>query len=233
MHTVATVLLLTFVAILTKALSFEKRVSPVPVQANSYYAVPFAKSSPDRPSNNYLKLDKVYNDGKHGIDKCPNGFSPAIQEVRPYSGVSYLTDIKINNETHTVVLDTGSSDTWLFKSDFECRDQWGFSQAQWICHAGPGYTGSFPPNNPLKNVSLDIRYGDNTFARGQFGFANVTIAGLTAVNTQIALANESYWRGDDISAGLLGLGYPGKLMNSETYLDQVSICGYSSYSSLH
>jgi hypothetical protein len=178
-------LLLSAVLIFTTASPLERRVSPVPIKAVSFKAVAFTDPSPDTVTSNFLTLRKVYTDGKRGIDKCPFGTSTAVQEVRPYSGISYLTEIAVNGEVHTVALDTGSSDTWLIKSNYTCVNVFGMPQEQQFCNFGPGYTGNFTPSEVLSGVNLNIRYGDKTFAYGQFGFANVTIAGLTATRQQV------------------------------------------------
>jgi hypothetical protein len=172
----------------TTASLLEQRVSPIPIKAVSFKAVAFTDPSPDIVTSNFLTLRKVYTDGKRGIDKCPVGTSIAVQEVRPYSGISYLTDIAVNGELHTVALDTGSSDTWLIKSNYTCVNVFGRPQEQQFCNFGPGYTGNFTPSEVLSGVNLNIRYGDKTFAYGQFGYANVTIAGLTSTRQQVRVS---------------------------------------------
>lgn len=42
---------------------------------------------------------------------------------------------------------------------------------------------------------------------GVFGYENVTVAGIT-VEQQVALVNYSYWFGDSVTSGLMGLSYP-------------------------
>jgi hypothetical protein len=51
-------------------------------------------------------------------------------------------------------------------------------------------------------------YTDGTFVAGSFGFEDVTIGGITAKHQQLAIVNYTYWFGDGLTAGLLGLGYP-------------------------
>jgi hypothetical protein len=49
---------------------------------------------------------------------------------------------------------------------------------------------------------------DGTFVSGAYGLEDVTIGGITAHSQRLAIVNYTYWRGDNQSSGLLGLGYP-------------------------
>lgn len=40
------------------------------------------------------------------------------------------------------------------------------------------------------------------------GYENVTVAGITVENQEVALVNYSYWYGDNVTSGLMGLAYP-------------------------
>jgi hypothetical protein len=43
---------------------------------------------------------------------------------------------------------------------------------------------------------------------GYFGYEDVNIGGLVAPHQQLAMVNYSYWFGDGLTSGLLGLAYP-------------------------
>jgi Eukaryotic aspartyl protease len=58
-------------------------------------------------------------------------------------------------------------------------------------------------------VNFNISYGDGEFLTGNFGYEKVTLAGITVKKQQIAVVDAACWEGDGISAGLIGLAYPG------------------------
>lgn len=45
------------------------------------------------------------------------------------------------------------------------------------------------------------------------GYQNITLAGLEVPYQEVALVNKSYWNGDNVASGLLGLAYD--LLTSE------------------
>lgn len=117
------------------------------------------------------------------------------------------TNVTFGNQTFLVSLDTGSSDTWLIGTDFQCQDAAG----QNIVEKGCGYGATYIPNNSYKTIPdlyLNVTYGDGTFASGVFGNDTLTLAGVQVTNQAIGVANRSYWNGDGFASGLMGLGYP-------------------------
>jgi hypothetical protein len=86
-----------FVLYATNALAIgsllHRRVSSVPIRAQSFKAVAFTNPSPDLVTSNVLKLTKQYTDGKRGVDKCPLGLAPATQEIR-YGFASSKDDVR-------------------------------------------------------------------------------------------------------------------------------------------
>jgi Eukaryotic aspartyl protease len=129
----------------------------------------------------------------------------------------FLVDVEIEGSIYKLLVDTGSSDTWIAQSDFQCLDRRGNEISQADCSFGKTYPGSFEQNN---DGTLKIRYGGNSTAKGYFGKLNLTIAGTTVQDATIALVNETHWNGDGVYSGILGLGF-GTL--TERYIDGVGV----------
>jgi hypothetical protein len=100
-------------------------------------------------------------------------------------GVEYLTPIQFNDEQVEVIVDTGSSDTWLIASDFQCIDANSIPQTQATCNFGPPYNSTFG-DKKKKDVNFNIAYGDGEFVTGDFGTADITIAGIKVAGQQVS-----------------------------------------------
>jgi hypothetical protein len=103
------------------------------------------------------------------------GSSPLIPEG---GGVEYIMDIQFNQVDVKVIVDTGSSDTWLIQQGFRCVNASHVAQDASACGFGATYPTSFGPNQ-IQNTNLNISYGDGEFVSGDFGTADITIAGIT------------------------------------------------------
>lgn len=134
------------------------------------------------------------------------------------TGSTFLAPITIGTQTFNVVVDTGSSDTWVARSDFTCVDVAdGAPQPQSQCAFGGTYDVSKEPKasnaagsrfKKLANVNFNVTYGDGEYLTGVFGDIDVTLAGIKVPNQQVALAKLAGWDGDGYTSGILGLAYP-------------------------
>lgn len=75
------------------------------------------------------------------------------------------------------------------------------------CYFGPVFNGTFDEGS-IKDENFNIGYGDGEFLTGVLGYENITVAGLTVDHQEVALVNYSYWFGDSVTSGLMGLAYP-------------------------
>ncbi|KAL9131294.1 MAG: hypothetical protein Q9217_000729 [Psora testacea] len=123
-------------------------------------------------------------------------------------GLVFATEVKVGSTIFELVIDTGSSDTWLATSGFQCvkpgtRD----FLAQSACEFGPLYkqTSTF---KPIPDQNFDVSYTDGETLRGTFGTEDVTVAGIQVKDQQIALVDYAAWYGDTVTSGLLGLAFP-------------------------
>ncbi|KAA6410757.1 MAG: hypothetical protein FRX48_05067 [Lasallia pustulata] len=132
-------------------------------------------------------------------------FTPLTSE---FDGQEFITSIGVGSNTFQVLVDTGSSDTWLAETGFQCLDQYsGVAEPEDYCMLGPTYdiSGTF---RAISNENFNITYGDGEFLTGTFGLEEVSIGGITVISQQIAVVNSAAWNGDGISSGLLGLAFP-------------------------
>lgn len=118
-------------------------------------------------------------------------------------GTQYGVDVKFNNQRLTLALDTGSSDTWAVSSKANCTGYMYLSS----CFFGPSYAGGFDKKT-VSDEHLYIKYGDGEVVQGPIGMMNVTVGGIRVINQTVALANDTFWNGNNVTSGILGLAYP-------------------------
>lgn len=124
--------------------------------------------------------------------------------------IEYITQVLAGSNNLSIVVDTGSSDTWFIKQGFSCvsaRDHRAALAA--TCGFGPAFKGDFP-GGAIANKHLSVAYGNGQgpFMQAQLGYSDLTVSGITAEKQVIGLATRGYWQGDGITSGLLGLGLP-------------------------
>ncbi|EPS38721.1 hypothetical protein H072_7553 [Dactylellina haptotyla CBS 200.50] len=134
-------------------------------------------------------------------------------------GLSFYVPVQVGNQDLNLIIDTGSSDTWVVQNNFTCFNvpmQSGnetTSNADIPCDFG-GYF--FPTESSTFKVlrsdlgTLRIHYADGSAVAGYVGQDIVNVSGLL-INQTIGVAEFTRWRGDDSTAGILGLGYPGTI----------------------
>jgi hypothetical protein len=180
-------------------------------QIHSYSPTPFADASPDVLTENYIEIEKSDQISRssqmlaHIRNSANTEDTPTtnLQEIQ--GGLEYLTKIKFGDQEVSVIVDTGSSDTWLVKSGFRCVNQFGSTQDSASCRFGPAYKGEFDQKIP--NQHFNISYGDGEFVTGPVGTKDITIAGITVPQQPVALGTYAYWNGDNTASGLLGLAF--------------------------
>lgn len=83
-----------------------------------------------------------------------------------------------------MVVDTGSSDTWLVAEQFQCLGSDAKVVANAHCKLGPGYK----PSATFKqqpNIHFSITYGDGEKLQGIAGNETIRIGALTVPNQRI------------------------------------------------
>ncbi|KAJ6596130.1 acid protease [Mycena vulgaris] len=122
----------------------------------------------------------------------------------------YLANITIGNQAFSVIVDTGSSDTWVAKKGFACFNLTGHPEPASTCRFGTqGFDTHLSKSfQSYPSTSFGIQYGDGEYLSGAAAFETVSVGGLTVTHQEIGLVSSAAWVGDGINTGLLGLAYP-------------------------
>ncbi|KAJ9647492.1 hypothetical protein H2204_000121 [Knufia peltigerae] len=112
----------------------------------------------------------------------------------------YLIDVKVGTppQSLSIVLDTGSSDTWVFSpeacsSDANCAASFDPSDSSTFDEASPG--------------SFAITYNDHSHVEGDYFTDNIGVGGATISSLMMGLANTGQLSASTTSSGLMGVGY--------------------------
>ena len=135
----------------------------------------------------------------------PVGHSTGL--ISLFLSEEFATEVSFGDETFELIVDTGSSDTWVVEKGFQCINiTTSAPLTEADCYFGPPYsvTKEF---KQIPDENFNITYGDGEFLSGILGYEKVTVAGLT-VNQTVALVNTAAWEGDSTTSGLIGLAYP-------------------------
>ena len=139
-------------------------------------------------------------------------------------GWDFLTGISFGTQTFDVVVDTGSSDTWLVSSGFTCLSQVAnVTVPEADCLFGPLYTidNSF---TQILDENFHIRYADGEYLDGILGYDSVKLAGITVSHQEVGVVTlaAAAGNGDGVSSGVVGLafstltsGYPGTNVSAD------------------
>jgi hypothetical protein len=82
----------------------------------------------------------------------------------------YLMQVGIGGSNWSMIPDTGSSDTWLMSSTFECLDASFHQQNQTYCDFGPPYNGTFS-GGKINDQHMNISYANGASLNGPMGFS--------------------------------------------------------------
>ncbi|TVY33153.1 putative aspartic-type endopeptidase [Lachnellula subtilissima] len=166
--------------------------------------IAFSAASPLVKTTNYLTLGKK---DRHNPRAASSILAKNSSLISLFGSAQFDTNVTFGDQTFELLVDTGSSDTWVIHSDFTCVSQTTSALlTQAACASGPAYTKT-PEFVQIPDENFNITYGDGEFLTGILGYENLTLAGIT-VNTTIPIVDFAAWDGDDTSSGLLGLGYP-------------------------
>ncbi|KAF7554328.1 hypothetical protein G7046_g6851 [Stylonectria norvegica] len=106
-----------------------------------------------------------------------------------------------------LLFDTGSSDTWAAQSGFECEDSTGKAHEQTACGFGRTVVNDFG-HGAIDGLHFHLGYGSGEEVSGPMGKSDVSCGGLLVSEQQVGLANKTYWHGNNVTVGILGLAYP-------------------------
>lgn len=155
----------------------------------------------------------------HLLRRTIRATTPGGSLLLKATGSSFLAPITIGAQNFNVIVDTGSSDTWVARSDFTCVDVvTNQTKPSNKCYFNATYdttkdtqSSSGTNGNKFKridNTHFNVTYGDGEYLTGIFGKVDVSLANIKVPNQQVALATVAAWGGDGLSSGILGLAFP-------------------------
>jgi len=157
-----------------------KRFKPrLSFRIGAYTPEPFHPPSEDKVSTHYLTLSRSPGSLSHQYLRSlqkgnqVNGNYGFTQAVSDDYSTSFIASIEFANEMFQVIIDTGSSDTWLAETGYQCVDA--TTQAlrpESYCDFGTLYNVS-STFKQIPNENFNIEYGDGEFLTGIFGTEKV------------------------------------------------------------
>ncbi|EEY17908.1 aspartic proteinase [Verticillium alfalfae VaMs.102] len=130
-----------------------------------------------------------------------------ITALSPY-GTQYAMEVIWDGTPIQMIFDTGSSDTWAARSDFSCTNRGGtIEYPQESCSFGNPAIDSFKYGE-IPDIHFTLGYGSGERVSGPMGYSDLTVAGITVKQTQVGLANQTFWYGNNVTQGILGMAYP-------------------------
>ena len=152
------------------------------------------------PTSNHARLTKL----KRSSHPDAPASSPYSTSIRPTNQNSQrVIEVSFNNIPRYLLLDTGSSDTWMISPDFQCLNVSFLPVPTAQCNFGDPYTG--PDIRQIRNETYAQEYGTGESMTGPFGYADVAIAGLHIKSQKVALVNRGYLIGDHVRSGVVGV----------------------------
>ncbi|KAF8188903.1 acid protease [Mycena galopus ATCC 62051] len=177
------------------------------------FSVPFTAKTPRRSSKSSALAALRGQPAKKvpGSRTTSAGGGPTVVVDGSDFDEEYLTNFTIGGQQFILIVDTGSSDTWVPQTGFNCFDLDENPVPESTCAFGtPGFDiAASKTFQPFPNVSFNITYGDGEFLSGPVGFDTVSIGGLSVTHQEIGVPNLAAWEGDGFNTGLAGFAFPG------------------------
>jgi hypothetical protein len=150
--------------------------------------------------------------------------TPVQENLLTLGGRVYMMNVTLGSQPYTLVIDSGSSDTWVAGNKFQCYAAGSSTASEDLsCGFGSRFNESSPTFIPIPGSSFGVNYTSTEFLRGRlgvetFGVGRVGLgeSPLVSVRQTIGVVEEGYWDGDGISSGLMGLAYPALASDSDT-----------------
>ena len=132
----------------------------------------------------------------------------AIQLTATELATVFDVEVKFGNQSFLLQLDTGSSDTWVVQTGYECFN--GTDSAQQLPQQACTYANTTydisTTFEQIQNETFGVQYGVG-FATGIVGYEEVTLAGITIQRQEVGIVNKATNPGDGLNSGLVGFGY--------------------------
>lgn len=145
----------------------EKRVAAMPAAKHS-----FSLSRQTVTKSGHTIGSKFRNLRKLSAAADPQ---PAGQDVAlpAHMQVEYLLNVTAGGHNYSLIIDTGSSDTWFVKSGFQCLNAYRRVVPVAQCRFGPEFQGDFP-SGIIEEQHFNVSYGSSNYGpylNGEYGYA--------------------------------------------------------------
>ncbi|KAF1920803.1 aspartic peptidase domain-containing protein [Ampelomyces quisqualis] len=154
---------------------------------------------------------------QHLARRCANSLcNRGIQQdlVSYTRGRSYTASISIGGQRFALIIDTGSTGTWVATTGFICYNSTRHVVPSSECRFGPLFNSAASTSFKYINQETEIGYAGGNFVRGHKAKDKLRIEGVmpqhssNVIEQTITTVTEAYFHGDRVSSGLLGLAYP-------------------------
>lgn len=133
--------------------------------------------------------------------------STTIPLISTGFGTVFDAPMKIGNQSFQMLVDTGSSDTYVMQAGYICIDsESNLEIPQNDCLYAKAYHSSRTQRR-IANETFGIKYGDG-IASGFMAYEQVSLGNVTVKKQKVGIADRSNPMGDGVNSGLLGLAYP-------------------------
>lgn len=122
-------------------------------------------------------------------------------------GSEFVAPVTIGTQNFQLIIDTGSSDTWVPAANVNCTDQDRKPVNQSDCAFGPLFQ-DVEALTPIGGIIMNQSYDDGEFMTGPMYLEQVTLGGVTINQTQVSVVTSAFWEGDGVNSGLIGLSFP-------------------------
>jgi hypothetical protein len=141
-----------------------KHVAPIRARDVSQYKDLTPVGAPFNRFNNVAQVDEE------------SGLGPVVDTKGTLEnaarGIEYIIEAHISGNPYTLIVDTGSTDTWIVSDQFQCLDSLRRPQPLQNCRFGPSLKGSFT-HGLIEGLTFNISYGmeGGPFLQGSMGFS--------------------------------------------------------------
>ncbi|POR34284.1 Putative aspartic-type endopeptidase [Tolypocladium paradoxum] len=174
--------------------------------------------TPDRPALRFSRLHNIK--GKPGAYSATSALgrvlrTPPSHHEHTYQNITkagefstqYAIQCGWDGVPVWLLFDTGSSDTWAVQTGFECDDGWGDEHDEAACGFGKPLIDDFG-SGAINDLHFSLKYGSGEKIVGPMGYSDIACGGVFVSHQQVGLANYTYWHGNNLTVGMLGLAYP-------------------------